>query len=164
MNDEMKFAGPEADIKASLENEIDSEAEDTAVRLHELVRTASEEAKLEKLSMPSPKTARLSYSAYSDMRPDNGSIYAPAKTGTYFWLIVLTAIPVIGFIAAAIIAFASKKLAVKRFLTAVLLAQVLVLVIIAALVCVGVFVFKLDLWTWFETITPLLGECIEALK
>lgn len=148
----------------ALDPEIESDAEDTASRLHEMVKTAAEEAKLEKLAMPSPKTARLSYSAYSDMRPAKDSVYAPARTGAYFWLLLLTAIPVIGFVIAVIVAFASKKLAVKRFMTAVIMAQTLILLAIAALVCVAVFAFKIDLIGYFTEILPLLKECVAALK
>lgn len=147
-----------------LDPEIESDAQNTASRLHEMVKSAAEEAKLEKLAMPSPKTARLAYSAYSDMRPAKTSIYAPARTGTYFWLLLLTAIPVIGFIIAVIVAFASKKLAVKRFMTAVIMAQTLILLMIAAIVCVAVFAFKIDLIGYFKEIVPLLKECILALK
>lgn len=170
MNEETKTAESVSDVNENaaedvmLDHEIESDAEDTASRLHEMVKSASEEAKLEKLAMPSPKTARLTYSAYADMRPANTSVYAPARTGTYFWLLVLTSIPVIGYIIAVIAACASKKLAVKRFLTAVIMAQTLILLVIAALVCVAVFAYKIDLVGYFKEILPLLKECVAALK
>lgn len=161
MNEETKTVDTAAET--ALDSEIQSDAEDTASRLHEIVRNASEEAKSEKLAVPSPKTARLAYSAYSDMRPAESSVYAPAGTGAYFWLLILTSIPVIGFIIAVIVACASKKLAVKRFLTAVILVQTLMLLVIAALVCVAVFAFRIDLIGCFEAMLPHLKACVSAL-
>ncbi len=153
-----------AQSESILNDDISSDAEDTAILLHDMVKSASKEAKLERLAMPSRKTARLAYSAYSDMRPAKSSAYAPASIGTYFWLLILTSIPAIGFIAAAIFAFASKKLAIKRFTTAVLFVQVLALLIAAILVCIAVFVWKLDPIGYFNEIAPLLEQCIDALK
>lgn len=125
-----------------LEAEVESDAEEIASRLHEMIKQASDEAKLEKSAAPSPKTARLSYSAYSDMRPSDDSIYAPAGIFTYFWLLILASIPVIGFISAVIIAFAAKKLAIKRVATAIIAVQTLILLIVAVFVSLSVFVWE----------------------
>ncbi len=150
MNEEIKSIVSEDESKTStgatvtLDSEIESDAEDTASRLHEMIKQASEEAKLEKSTAPSPKTARLSYSAYSDMRPSKDSVYAPVGIFSYFGLLILTAVPVIGFIAAIIFAFASKKLAVKRFATAVIAVQTLLLLAVAVIISVSVFVLGIN--------------------
>ncbi len=171
MNEEMKFTEPEitdnnpqTNTEPELDPEIEAEAEDAASRLYEEVRSAAEEAKLEKLSMPSPKTARLSYSAYSDMRPDKSSVYAPASIGAYLGLILLTSIPVMGFIVAVIFACAAKRLAVKRLMIAVIVSQLVLLTAIAVFVCVSVFALKIDLIAYLKEVSPLLSQCVKAFK
>lgn len=150
MNEEIKsiVSADEAEapkeVTVTLDSEIESDAEDTASRLHEMIKKASEEAKLEKSTAPSPKTARLSYSAYSDMRPSKDSVYAPVGIFSYFGLLILTAVPVIGFIAAIIFAFAANKLAVKRLSTAVIAVKTLFLLAVAVILTVFVFVLGID--------------------
>lgn len=150
MNEEIKsiVSADEAEapkeVTVTLDSEIESDAEDTASRLHEMIKQASEEAKLEKSAAPSPKTARLSYSAYSDMRPSKDSVYAPVGIFSYFGLLILTAVPVIGFIAAIVFAFAAKKLAFKRLATAVIAVQTLFLLVTAIAIIVAVFVLGVD--------------------
>ena len=66
----------------------------------------------------------------------NAVVERPVKTGAYFWLMLLFAIPVIGLISVIIFSFAPKKQSLKNFARANLIWVIvgLVLTLIAALV------------------------------
>ncbi len=122
---------PQADENTSV-SEVSKAEEITPETVKEDIRLAALEAEAEKRSMPKPAAARLTYSAYSDMRPDDGSIYAPIGIWSYIGMIILFGIPVIGYICSIIYSFAAKKLARKRFAIAVFVIKTVSLLLIAA--------------------------------
>ena len=95
--------------------------------------------------LPSPKTARLLYCAFSEMRPSPESKYAPMSLFGYIVMLAATSVPVAGFIAAAIVACVSKKLARKRLALAVVLIRTFLIVVSGAALAVAMLVFDLDL-------------------
>ncbi len=95
--------------------------------------------------IPSPAVARLTYSAYAEMRPSPASKYAPMEIWGYIALLFFTAIPVAGFIAAVVVALVSKKLARKRLATAVVILRAVLFALLAAAAIVAVAVFHVDL-------------------
>lgn len=114
--------------------ETEKTEELTKEDLREMIKLTELEAEEEKRSIPKPETARLTYSAYSDMRPVKSSVYAPIGIFNYIGMLLLFDIPVIGFIASLIYTCAAKKLARKRFAAAVLILKVIGLVLLSAFV------------------------------
>lgn len=94
---------------------------------------------------PKPETARLIYSAYAEMRPAPSSKYAPMGMLGYIAMLAVTAIPVVGFIIAAVVAFASKKLARKRLCAAVVILRAVLFALLAAAAAVLIFVYDIDI-------------------
>lgn len=87
--------------------------------------------------LPSPKTARLSYCAFAEMRPSPKSRYAPMSIPGYIAVLVLTAIPAAGLIIAAVLSIASKKVARRRLAIAILLIQTVLIAAAGTLVIVS---------------------------
>ena len=94
---------------------------------------------------PKPETARLIYSAYAEMRPAPSSKYAPMGIFGYIAMLAVTAIPVVGFIIAAVTALASKKLARRRLCAAVVILRAVLFALLAAAAAILIFVYKVDI-------------------
>ena len=136
----------------SAENEAadddDDDDDDDVISPEELkaiVKSETAAAEAEKRAMPSPETARLTYSAYADMKPCRESVYSPIGVFNYIGILLLTGIPAVGFIIAVIYAFASKKLARRRIATAIVVLQAILFALIGAAVAVAIFVFDVDI-------------------
>ena len=71
---------------------------------------------------------------YTQPAPDPTS--KVVGTGAYFWLMLLFALPIIGFIACIIMAFAPKNKNIKHFARAQLIWMVIAIVLIGILVAV----------------------------
>lgn len=117
------------------EEQIKNE-EITREELREMIEMTELEAKEEKRNMPSPRSARLTYSAYSDMRPCKDSIYSPVGILSYTGMLILFGIPVIGLFASIIFACISKKLAVKHLSAAVLIIKIVSVLLLTAFVLI----------------------------
>lgn len=139
------------EINASESTSDGEKITDTAEDVSEDVTVDVEPAR----PLPSPKTARLSYCAFADMRPAPGSKYAPMGLFGYIAVLVATSIPVVGFIAAAIIALSSKKLACRRLALAILLIKTFILVVL------GTFII-ICLSLWGDIIFSVLNAILEA--
>ena len=141
MAEESDTAEETAEATETTENDLTDPApadkEDTESDTEEVDETAEP-----KTPLPSPKTARLAYSAYAEMRPSPSSRYAPMSLFGYIALLVPALIPVIGLIVCAITACASKKVARRRLALAIVLIHAFI--IIAAGIAAAVFIYVLD--------------------
>lgn len=117
------------------EEQIKNE-EITREELREMIEMTELEAKEEKRNMPSPRSAHLTYSAYSDMRPCKDSIYSPVGIFSYAGMLILFGIPVIGLFASIIFTCASKKLAVKHLSAAVLIIKIVSVLLLTVFVLI----------------------------
>ncbi len=101
---------------------------------------------------PRPETARLIYSAYAEMRPAPSSKYAPMGVPGYIAMLAVTAIPAVGFVIAAVLALASKKVARRRLCAAVVILRAVLFALLAAAAAVLVLVYKVDLIGWASSL------------
>lgn len=131
---------------------VDETEEGSSVEAVTETERINAEAKPE--ALPSPKTARLTYSSYAEMRPSPSSKYAPMSLGGYILMLIIALIPGVGFIASAIIACSSKKLARQRLALAIVLITTVLIVILGALAFVVIYVFDVD----------VVGEVISFFK
>lgn len=133
-NDEKTVAEKAAEADATVE-----------APLSEIVKNTVLEAEAEKKAMPAPETARLTYSAYADMKPCPTSVYAPMNEWGYALMLVLCSIPVLGLVISIIFAAAAKKLARRQLALSFIIINALFIAVlgIAALVCV--LALKIDL-------------------
>lgn len=123
-----------------VEDKTDEDGEDAALLEDDVSAVRAAQRRI-----PSPAVARLTYSAYAEMRPSPASKYAPMGIWGYIALLFFTAIPVVGFIAAAVVALVSKKLARKRLAAAVVILRAVLFALLAAAAIVAVAVFHVDL-------------------
>lgn len=123
-------------IKNTNNDEQIKNEEITREELREMIEMTELEAKEEKRNMPSPRSARLTYSAYSDMRPCKDSTYAPIGIFSYVGMLILFGIPVIGLFASIIFTCASKKLAAKHLSAAVLIIKIVSVLLLAVFVLI----------------------------
>ncbi len=86
------------------------------------------------------------------------------STGTYFGLIVLFAIPVIGFLACVILSFAPKNKSLRHFARAVLLWMIIGLILLAG--AATAIYFSLDAISEYikEWVDGTFGEVFDSLK
>lgn len=100
----------------------------------------------------SPATARLIYSAYSDMKPSPSSKYAPVSVAAYVLLYIIGAIPAVGLVASLIIALLSKKVAYRRAAAALFIFELAFVVIFAVAFILSVYVLHVisidDMMSW----------------
>lgn len=129
-------------ISAPAEDVTDSAADDAADE--STVGELKDVACGEPLTLPPPKTARLTYSAYADMRPSPKSKYAPMGLGGYVLMLLAAVIPVFGFIVSVIVACASKKLARRRLALAIIIVSALLAALAAAAALTAQYVFDVD--------------------
>ncbi len=115
------------------------------VPLDKMVKNAIYEAEAEKKSMPTPETARLTYSAYADMKPCPSSIYAPVSEWGYALMLVLCSIPVLGFVISIILAATAKKLARRRLAISFIIVNAILLIVLGTAVLVCVLALKIDI-------------------
>ena len=88
------------------------------------------------------KTARLQYSAYSEMCPSPKSYYAPISPLSYTWMMVLFSIPVIGFFIAIIYASTANKLAKRNFAFGYMMLVMILVTICAIAAILLAYVFR----------------------
>ena len=79
--------------------------------------------------------------AAEPVRSDGGKSQI-VSTGTYFWLMLVFAIPVIGFIIAVILAFAARKKSLKNWVRASLLWVIIGLICTVVLTLIGFLLLK----------------------
>lgn len=155
MNDTTKITSPADDSDVSDASKINEES------LKAIVDGEIAEAKAKNDAMPSPQTARLTYSAYADMKPCRESVYSPLGVMNYIGILLMTAIPVLGFIIAVIYALAAKNVARHRLATAIVILQTILISLTVAAVLVALFVLELDVMslakTLFDTLLSSLG-------
>ncbi|MDR3277173.1 MAG: zinc ribbon domain-containing protein [Oscillospiraceae bacterium] len=97
---------------------------------------------------PSPPTATPLYE--TDQRPPRGGRYSVMGTGAYIGTMILFAIPIIGWLACIIMAFAAKNLNRRNYARAILVFLILGVVLAVALYFVGK-------WIW-DAALDYLGE------
>ncbi len=152
MNDTTKITSPADDSDVSTVNEESLKA---------IVDGEIAEAKAKNDAMPSPQTARLTYSAYADMKPCRESVYSPLGVRNYIGILLLSAIPVLGFVIAVIYALAAKNVARHRLAVAIVILKTILITLVVAAVLVMLFVFELDMLalakTLFDTLLSSLG-------
>lgn len=105
------------------------------------------------------KTARLQYSAYSDMCPAPKSYYAPISPVSYTWMMVLFSIPVIGFFIAIIYASTANKLAKRNFAFGYMMLVMMLVTICAIAAILLTYVFRdagAAFWEWFTGLIKAL--------
>lgn len=106
------------------------------------------------------KTARLQYSAYSDMCPAPKSYYAPISPAAYTWMMVLFSIPVIGFFIAIIYASTANKLAKRNFAFGYMILVMILVTICAIAAILLAYVFRdagAEFWKWFSNLIKALS-------
>lgn len=121
--------------------------------LDEIVKNTILDAEAEKRSMPTPETARLTYSAYADMKPCPTSIYAPMSEWGYALMLVLCSIPALGFVLSIIFAATAKNLARRRLALSFIIVNAVFLIVFGVAVLVCVLALKIDI---IESIRQLL--------
>lgn len=139
---------PVADVISELLSDpgIDEISETPDIQDADAQKSEPDSEELAKISepLPPPKTARLTYSAYAEMRPSPTSKYAPMGIFGYIAILLITSIPVVGFIAATVIACVSRKLACSRLATAIVLIRAFFLIVAGIVVMYLIYVLKID--------------------
>lgn len=152
MDDMNEFIDPESEENAAdSENVPDSEEDELPMpNFDGIEKMTGVEAELKKEKEPA--TARLIYSAYSDMKPSPSSKYAPVSVAAYVLLYIIGAIPAVGLVASLIIALLSKKVAYRRASAALFIFELALAVILAAAFILSVYVIHVisfdDMMLW----------------
>ncbi len=107
--------------------------------------------------LPEPKTARLTYCAISGMRPSPDSKYAPMSLFGYVVMLVALSLPVVGFVAAVVTAFVSRKLARRRLAAASAILHAIVFAALAAAYMIATIAFKVDIVDVLSALLSALG-------
>lgn len=102
-----------------------------------------------------PQPVQQPIFAQGELKPDNKGKYGIVSTGAFFGLIFLFAIPIVGFVACLIFAFASKNENRKHFARAFLIWMLIALVL-------GIIFSILSIWLG-KMLFDYVGAGIESL-
>lgn len=122
-----------------------NDADRTENEAEEIEEIDSAEEAMQPHRIPGPETARLVYSAYAEMRPSPGSKYAPMGLFGYILILLATSVPVVGFIAAVVVAIVSKKLARKRLAASIAIIRAVLFALLGIAAAVAVLAFDFDI-------------------